>query len=185
VTIVAPSALVVDDDDSIRALVSEMLGRAGYTVRAFGTAHEAMIGAAECPPDVYVLDVRLPDVSGRDLCRALKADERTRRPVLMISAESLATDVARAFDAGCDDFLAKPFRRCELIGRVEALPRETRRPPAKDPSTTERVATIARHLLDDGYVDYEIDAWLIAVRLVAAHNQLARGPDGNISDTVV
>lgn len=119
----ARCAVVVDDDEHIRQLLCEMLTRAGYTVRAFGTATEAMLSAHECPPDVYLLDVRLPDLSGRELCRALKADHHTRRPVMMISAESTDADIAQARAAGCDDFLPKPFRRADLVSRVQALRR--------------------------------------------------------------
>jgi len=117
----ARDALVVDDDESIRSLVSAMLSRAGYGVRAYGDPQEALLAATECPPDLYVLDVRLPGMNGRELCRVLKAGGRTRKPVLMISAEASVDDVEAAFGAGCDDFLAKPFRRSELVARVDDL----------------------------------------------------------------
>ncbi|HEY2297193.1 MAG TPA: response regulator [Jatrophihabitans sp.] len=116
-----PTAVVVDDDEGILALVSAILCRAGYTVRAFAEPYGALLAAHERPPDVYILDVRLPAMNGRDLCRVLKAVERTRRPVLMMSAESSRVDIAKALDAGGDDFLAKPFRRTELVTRVDEL----------------------------------------------------------------
>jgi two-component system, OmpR family, response regulator len=116
-----PTAVVVDDDEGILALVTAILRRAGYTVRAFAEPHSALLAANECPPDVYILDVRLPAMNGRELCRALKAVERTRRPVLMMSAESSRADIAEALEAGCDDFLAKPFRRTELVNRIADL----------------------------------------------------------------
>jgi DNA-binding response OmpR family regulator len=116
-----PTAVVVDDDEGILALVSAILCRAGYAVRAFAEPYGALLAAHECPPDVYILDVRLPAMNGRDLCRVLKAVERTRRPVLMMSAESSRVDIAKALDAGGDDFLAKPFRRTDLVSRVDEL----------------------------------------------------------------
>jgi len=118
-----PSALVVDDDENVRVLVSVMLTRAGYAVRSFAGPYEAISAAHDCPPDIYVLDVRLPEMNGRDLCRTLKALRRTCRPVLMISAESTETDIAEARAAGCDEFLAKPFRRAELVGTLDQLRR--------------------------------------------------------------
>jgi DNA-binding response OmpR family regulator len=71
---------------------------------------------------VYVLDVRMPDMSGLEVCRRLKASQETAAsPVLLISAESSTEDVAAAFAAGCDDYLPKPFSPKELVHRVDQL----------------------------------------------------------------
>ena len=115
------SALVVDDDDDIRALLSVVLARAGFDAAVVDGGVGALAAAHMARPSVYVLDVRMPDMNGHDVCRALKADERTNAPVLMVSAESSELDVAAAFASGCDAFLAKPFKPRELIGRLEEL----------------------------------------------------------------
>jgi DNA-binding response OmpR family regulator len=107
------------------------LSCAGYGVRAVGDAPEALLAADACPPDVYVLDVRLPGMNGRDCVVALKSSERTRKPVLMISAEASGNDVEGAFEAGCDDFLAKAFRRSELVGRSTTFETEGDAPPGR------------------------------------------------------
>ena len=73
-------------------------------------------------PEVFVLDVRMPDVNGLDVCRQLKAAAHTAdRPVLLISAESSPADIAAGFAAGCDDYLPKPFTARELVKRVGQL----------------------------------------------------------------
>ncbi|HEY2298678.1 MAG TPA: response regulator transcription factor [Jatrophihabitans sp.] len=115
------SALIVDDDDDIRELLSVVLSRAGFAAAVVDGGLDALVAAHDAPPAVYVLDVRMPDMNGHDVCRALKADERTSAPVLMVSAEASDLDVAAAFASGCDDFLAKPFTPRELIGRLEEL----------------------------------------------------------------
>lgn len=124
---VPPSVLIADDDEDIRALLSVILTRAGFDTLAVdgGVPVLEVIDQARFPdeiPGVFVLDVRMPDVDGLELCRRLKNDAHTAdRLVLLISAESSAADIAAGFAAGCDDYLAKPFGARELVGRVEAL----------------------------------------------------------------
>jgi two-component system, OmpR family, response regulator len=116
-----PVALVIDDDDDIRVLISTILTRAGFRPGAADGGFSALSAARRNPPSVYVLDVRMPDMNGHDVCRQLKADRRTNAPVLMVSAEATAEDIAAGFAAGCDDFLPKPFRPKELLARLNQL----------------------------------------------------------------
>lgn len=116
-----PAALVIDDDDDIRLLISTILTTAGYRSGAADGGMSALSAARRNPPAVYVLDVRMPDMNGHDVCRRLKADRRTNAPVLMLSAEASAEDIAAGFAAGCDDFLPKPFRPKELLQRLNQL----------------------------------------------------------------
>ena len=116
-----PSALIVDDDDDIRALMSVVLAKAGFSPASADCGESALQAAQLARPSVYVLDVRMPDINGHDVCRRLKVDERTNAPVLMVSAESSEQDVAAAFDAGCDAFLPKPFAPRELVRQLEQL----------------------------------------------------------------
>jgi DNA-binding response OmpR family regulator len=124
---VLTSVLIADDDEDIRALVSVILTRAGYAAEAVDGGIPVLdvvdsTGRHASMPGVFVLDVRMPDVNGLDLCRRLKADPQTAgRPVLLISAESSPADVAAGFAAGCDDYLPKPFTARELIRRIELL----------------------------------------------------------------
>jgi DNA-binding response OmpR family regulator len=112
------SVLVADDDDDIRALVSIVLTNAGFRAKA---VEGGVLALAADEPEVYVLDVRMPDMNGLEVCRRLKADRANSRPVLLISAESSSEDIAAGFAAGCDDYLPKPFRASELVRRVDQL----------------------------------------------------------------
>jgi len=119
---VASTVLIADDDEDIRALVSTILTKAGFSARAVDGGVPALAAASEQAPELYVLDVRMPDMSGLELCRRLKAGASTgSRPVLLISAESSTEDVAAGYAAGADDYLPKPFSPRELVSRVDRL----------------------------------------------------------------
>jgi DNA-binding response OmpR family regulator len=119
---VASSVLIADDDEDIRALVSTILTKAGFLARAVDGGVPALAASSEQTPELFVLDVRMPDMSGLELCRRLKADAATGScPVLLISAESSCEDVAAGYAAGADDYLPKPFSPRELVHRVDRL----------------------------------------------------------------
>ena len=114
--------LVADDDEDIRVLVLTILTKAGFQAEAVDGGLSALAAARRETPHMVVLDVRMPDMNGLDVCRALKACRTTAgSPVLLISAESSAADIAAAYAAGCDDYLPKPFSARELIRRVDLL----------------------------------------------------------------
>lgn len=114
------SVMVADDDEDICRLVATILRRAGFHADTYDGGREALAAAQDSAPAVYVLDVRMPDMSGLDVCRELKASTAAA-PVLLISAESSQDDIAAGFAAGCDDYLSKPFSASELVRRVELL----------------------------------------------------------------
>lgn len=116
------SILVADDDQDILDLVTFKLEQAGYAV---STAHDgpgALASAKAACPDLAVLDVTMPGLSGLDVCLALRADPATSRvPVILLTARSQEIDVQTGFDVGADDYIPKPFSPRELLSRVEAL----------------------------------------------------------------
>jgi DNA-binding response OmpR family regulator len=114
-------ALVIDDDDDIRSLICTVLTNAGVRVESVDGGLPALAAARVQRPAVYVLDVRMPDMDGHEVCRHLKADGETTAPVLMVSAEASAADIAAGIRAGCDDFLPKPFSPRELLRRLNQL----------------------------------------------------------------
>jgi DNA-binding response OmpR family regulator len=119
---VASSVLIADDDEDIRMLVSTILTKAGFLAHAVDGGVPALAAASASGPELYVLDVRMPDMSGLELCRRLKSDSATgSRPVLLISAESSSEDVQAGYEAGADDYLPKPFSPRELVSRVDRL----------------------------------------------------------------
>ncbi len=122
-----PRVLVVDDDARVRHFLTTALGAAGFAVTATGTGEEGLRLAA-ARPDLVVLDVDLPDLSGREVCRRLKVAEETAIiPVLMLSG--VFTDVAdrsQALEDGSDAYLIKPVTSRELVAMARALLRAAR-----------------------------------------------------------
>ena len=117
-----PVVLVADDDDDIRDLVAFRLDRAGYEVLRAGDGQQALDLAREHHPDLAVLDVMMPKLTGYDVTRELRADTATSRiPVILLTARVQEADVARGFEAGADDYVKKPFSPQELKARVQAV----------------------------------------------------------------
>jgi DNA-binding response OmpR family regulator len=116
------AVLVVEDDSNLRLTLEDNLNEQGYQVRTAATVKEAEGALAKEPFDVVVLDLMLPDGDGYAVCRGLRARGLPAR-VLMLTARSLEEDIVRGFEAGADDYLAKPYRLRELLARVAALAR--------------------------------------------------------------
>ena len=121
------AVLVVDDDAAIRRSLERGLRLSGFRVRTAQGGHEALAVIREAPPDVLVLDVSMPGMSGIEVCERLRDDGRDL-PVLMLSALDETADRIAGLQAGGDDYLVKPFALQELVLRLRALLR--RRPPS-------------------------------------------------------
>ncbi|MDQ0993078.1 response regulator transcription factor [Streptomyces sp. V3I7] len=119
--------LVVDDDAAIRRSLERGLRLSGFTVRTAGSGPDALTAVRETPPDVLVLDVSMPGMTGIEVCGRLR-EEGWDLPVLMLSALDETADRIAGLQAGGDDYLVKPFALQELVLRLRALLR--RRPPA-------------------------------------------------------
>jgi DNA-binding response OmpR family regulator len=118
--------LVVDDDAPFRELVLTILNRAGYRAVQAATGEEALDEAKREQPEVVVLDVHLPGISGHEVCQKLRAGE-DGPPVLFVSGERIeAYDRVAGLLVGGDDYLIKPFAPDELLARVRALIRRAR-----------------------------------------------------------
>lgn len=120
----ARRVLLVDDDDSIRDLVTTALEFVGFEV---ATAADGFAGLAAVPtflPDLVVLDVMMPGIDGLEVCRRLRADGDTT-PVIFLTSNDAAPDMLGAFQAGGDDYLTKPFNLQVLIAHIEAVLRRT------------------------------------------------------------
>jgi len=110
--------LVVDDEPQFaRALATNLRG-AGYEVETAATAESALAAAGLRPPDAVVLDLRLPDGSGRDVCRELRT--WSEAPIIVVSAVGDEAEKIEALDAGADDYVTKPFAIGELLARLRA-----------------------------------------------------------------
>jgi two-component system phosphate regulon response regulator PhoB len=118
----APRILVVDDEPDLLELLQVNLTHAGMVVETARSAQEAFERLRRAPPDLLVLDLMLPDLSGEDVCRRVRADERLGDlPILMLTAKSDEIDRVVGFEIGADDYLTKPFSPRELVLRVKAV----------------------------------------------------------------
>jgi two-component system phosphate regulon response regulator PhoB len=121
--------LVVDDEPDITALVAYHLARAGYRVSTATTGPDALRAAREERPDIVVLDLMLPGVSGYEVLRELRQRPETREVgVILLTSRREETDRIKGFSLGADDYLTKPFSPQELALRVAALLRRLQAP---------------------------------------------------------
>jgi class 3 adenylate cyclase len=122
--------LVVDDDQDMAALLARALAKEGMSVDTVFDGDSALVHAMSSTPDLILLDVVLPGISGFDLCERLKADDATALiPIILVTTLEDSRSRVRGIEAGADDFLSKPIRLEELVARVKTLRRlhETRR----------------------------------------------------------
>ena len=127
----AVSVLVVEDEEDIRNLVALNLRRAGFNVLTAGDGQSALALAREHVPPVVLLDLMLPDMSGTEICQALRDDPATRGVyVIMVTARTEESDRITGFEVGADDYVPKPFSVRELTLRVQAASRRMARTAA-------------------------------------------------------
>jgi len=120
VTRPAADILVVDDEIGSRRLLTEILSREGYKVRPANGPQVALESAMAQPPSLILLDVRMPDMDGFEVCRRLKQDERTRDvPIIFVSALQDVDDRVQGFEVGGVDFVSKPIEEAEVLARVK------------------------------------------------------------------
>jgi CheY-like chemotaxis protein len=118
--------MVIDDEPLICTLLEYQLGGAGYAVTSFQRGEEALLRLAHEQPDLILLDVMMPEISGWDLCRQIRASSSV--PVIMLTAKQGDDDVVAGLTSGADDYVGKPFHQGQLVARIEAV---LRRAPAR------------------------------------------------------
>ena len=125
--------LIVDDERDLVRLLEQNLQQSGFETAAAYTGEQALHQVRQRVPDLVVLDVMLPDISGTEVCRQLKSSPRTRSvPVLMLTARSQEIDRVVGFEVGADDFVSKPFSVRELVLRIRAILRRGATAPGDD-----------------------------------------------------
>ena len=122
----AVSVLVVDDEPAFREALRQALKREGFVVHLAADGEEALEYFRAVHPDIVLLDVMLPRLSGIDVCRAIRASDDT--PVIMVSARNEEIDAVVALEVGADDYVSKPYRTRELIARMRTVLRRNRGP---------------------------------------------------------
>jgi two-component system, OmpR family, KDP operon response regulator KdpE len=122
----APRVLVVDDEPQIVRGLKIILRDAGYAVEAAETKAQAMAALGSRPPEALVLDLKLPDGEGVEICREVR--RFSHLPILVLSAVGDEREKVRALDAGADDYVTKPFGTDELLARLRAVLRRSSEP---------------------------------------------------------
>ncbi|HWI53924.1 MAG TPA: response regulator transcription factor [Symbiobacteriaceae bacterium] len=144
--------LVVDDEDAILQLVAYNLRRAGYDVITAGNGEDALRLFRAEGPDMVVLDVMLPGVDGFEVCKEMRKE--SDKPILMLTARGEEIDRVIGFEIGADDYVAKPFSPRELVGRVKAILRRSRK-ETPDPGENEGDSLVFG-ALSINFVTYEV-----------------------------
>jgi two-component system phosphate regulon response regulator PhoB len=147
--------LIVDDERDLRTLLDFNLRQSGYETVHAASGAEALARARSLKPQVIVLDLNLPDVSGTDVCRLLKSDPSTQSiPILMLTARGSEADRIHGLELGADDYVGKPFSVREVVLRIEAVSR--RQSPTSAPDAQPR-------LLEAGAIEMDVDAHIVRV----------------------
>jgi DNA-binding response OmpR family regulator len=114
------TVLIVDDDDDLRSALAEQVGlEEDLSPVEAPTGQKGLDAAAEQAPDLVILDVDLPDINGREVCRRLR-EQGIKAPVIMLTGQSGDADTIAGLEAGANDYVAKPFRFAVLLARIRA-----------------------------------------------------------------
>ncbi len=114
--------LIADDNQQNCELLDAYLSDEDYEIAMAYDGQQTLDRVASWEPDLILLDIMMPKLSGYEVCQQLKSDERTRAiPILMVTALNEKNDIEKAVNAGCDDFLTKPVNQLELKTRVRSL----------------------------------------------------------------
>lgn len=114
--------LIVEDDPLLAEMLTSLLQLKGHAVEVVGDGAEAVASARKRLPELVLLDVMLPRMSGFDVCRLLKGDPKcAKAKIIMVTGLGRMGDVEDAFQAGADDYLIKPFSSDRLLGKIEKV----------------------------------------------------------------
>lgn len=116
----------VEDDKGIRELIKCALGTAGYETKCFERASELFEALCESIPNLILLDIMLPEISGMEILNELKHSKYKDVPVIMITAKTMETDKVAGLDAGAEDYITKPFSILEFLARVKVALRRSK-----------------------------------------------------------
>jgi two-component system, OmpR family, response regulator len=170
------SILVVEDDDELRGVLRRGLGEEGFTVETVATGAQLLDRIDRVDPHALVIDIGLPDADGRDLCQALRA-RGIQTPVLFLTARDALVDRIAGFDAGGDDYLAKPFALVELVARLDALLRRSGGAPTLEAAGL-RLDPVSHAVADEsGEVALTPTEFRLLARLMARPGEAVRRRD--------
>jgi two-component system response regulator RegX3 len=151
-----PHVLIVEDEESFVEALTVGLKREGFLVSVARDGLEALESFDDAAPDLVLLDVMLPRMSGIDVCREIR--RRSRVPIIMVTARGSEIDTVVGLEVGADDYVSKPYRLRELVARMRAVLRRV--PPADDPAP-------GGEILEVGDVHLDADRHEVFLRDVA------------------
>ncbi len=151
------SVLVVEDEASFAEALTLGLGREGFAVTVSSDGADALRRFEEIDPDIVLLDVMLPTLSGIDVCRAIRATSNV--PIIMVSAKGEELDMVVGLEVGADDYVMKPYRLRELVARMRAVMRRTSEPS----SDSENGAVASSEPITVGDVSIDVDRHEVTV----------------------
>jgi two-component system response regulator RegX3 len=128
-----PTLLVVEDEESYVEALEVGLAREGFDVVVARDGMEGLARFKEHAPDLVLLDLMLPKMSGVEVCKQIRAQSRV--PIIMVTAKTTETDTVVGLELGADDYVAKPYRVRELVARIRAVLRRTDGPDQDEPRT--------------------------------------------------
>jgi DNA-binding response OmpR family regulator len=137
--------LVVEDDEGIREMLKYNLATAGFTVQEARDGASGLRSARTARPDLILLDLMLPGMSGFDFCRALRKSSKV--PIIMITAKDAEVDKIVGLELGADDYITKPFSIREVLARVNAVLRRAQ-PDANEPKSVPERDSIGEFIID-------------------------------------
>jgi len=153
--------LVAEDDRDIADLIVHYLQKAGWRAQVAASGSDALLLAREHSFDAAILDVMLPGVSGLDVCRALRGTPATAElPIIMVTARTEESDRIAGLEIGADDYVAKPFSPNELVARIRALMRRSRRGEVEEKTLRfgGLIMDIGRHTVTDSGREVKLTA---------------------------
>jgi len=160
--------LVVEDEPDLRELLTYNLEAAGFTVHATDKGLDGLVEAQGFAPDVILLDLMLPDIPGTEVCRRIRAGDRSvpQPAIVMLTAKGDEIDRVVGFELGADDYVVKPFSVRELVLRVNAILRSRGRPAAAEPTAS---GPAARRRYVVGPLEVDVDGYHVFVSSEEVH----------------
>ena len=176
--------LIIDDDERLNALLTEYLGRFGFSVHTASHPDAGLRALKVDPPDLLILDIMLPEMDGLAVCR--KVRETSRIPIVMLTARGDVADRIVGLELGADDYLPKPFEPRELVARIQAVLRrgnkedaDTIRVGSLDLNWTTRSAQLDGRPLSLTTAEFELLGFLVRNRgRVMSRERIGEGTRG-------
>ncbi len=139
---------ICDDEENIRELIYSYLTREGYLVEAFEDGESLLKAFSQKEPDMIVMDIMMPGISGLDICRELRKTSEV--PIILVSARDDTFDKVLGLELGSDDYIAKPFSPRELLARIKTIFRRVKEPDSMPPETRSQDIQIKDILIKSG-----------------------------------